>query len=216
MRRPTSYNEYQHYELTIHHLFIPPVYNFAAEGIIGVIALLVFNVTTLNEKVFSASANITANPFSLWGQILDQRLPGAQSTIVQRILLFILWAGVGALLYILVFRLLQIFVRTRDSIELGEQLIQADHRAGAWHYLESLHDFFLRTIILLIGIAAIATGVLLCFGIASQELSAGLDDTFPANIGAFAISLIGTLLAMRIIAVGVSLLSPRFRNWYNA
>ncbi|HVX48411.1 MAG TPA: hypothetical protein VHA05_03585 [Candidatus Saccharimonadales bacterium] len=212
----TSYNESRKYESALRHLFLPSAYTLLGETIVAVIALLIFNFSTLNEQVFSASSGVEVNPISVWGDVIDRWLPGAQSAAIQRILLFALWAAFGALLYILVFRLLQIFVRTHSSIERGEELVRADHTAGAWRYFKSLHDFFLRTIITLVGIAAILTGVILCFGIASQELAIGLADGFPADVAPFIISLVGAILTARIVVVGLSLLSSRFRLWYNA
>jgi hypothetical protein len=83
-------------------------------------------------------------------------------------------------------------------------------------WLASLHDFFIQAIIVLLGTAALLTGAVICFGIASQELSNGLDSSFPGNLGFFLIGFIGALLAVRVIIVGISLLSPRFRAWYNS
>lgn len=212
----SSYNDSRRYESELHHLFMPSAYTILAEGIVAVIALLLLNFTILNEQIFSASAGISTNPLSVWGEVLDKWLPGAQSSVVQRILLFALWSAVGALLYIFVFRIIQMFVRTRDSLERGGQLIQAEHAAGAWNYLQSLHDFFIKLVVVVVGLTAIFTGALLCFAIASQELSIGLNQSLPDNIVPLLISLVGALLGVRVIVVGLSLLSPRFRDWYNA
>jgi hypothetical protein len=57
---------------------------------------------------------------------------------------------------------------------------------------------------------------LLCFAIASQQLSDGFINYFPANLSNFVFSLIGAFIGVRVITVGISLLSPRFRVWYNA
>jgi hypothetical protein len=64
--------------------------------------------------------------------------------------------------------------------------------------------------------AAILTGTLLCFAIASQQLSSGMDNSFPADLGNFIVAPIGAFIGVRVITVGVSLLSTRFRDWYNA
>lgn len=213
---PNSYNESEHYRSELRHLFVPSVYNFVAEATIAIIALLIFNFSSLNEHVLTASTGISANPLSVWGSVLNHWLSGAESAFVAHALLFAIWAIIGALAYVLAFRFLQIFVRARSSIQRGEQLIQADHAAGAWRYFASLHDFFLRAIIVVAGLAAILTGALLCFGVASQELSTALDTPFPSSLLNYVIALAGTLLTARVITVGLSLLFPRFRNWYNA
>lgn len=213
---PLSYNEERMQTSELRHLLPPSGYTLVAEIVVAVVALVLLNLSTLSAPLGGAGSSINASPFSLWSQVLDKLLSPSQHASIQQILLFILWGIVGALIYIFVFRLLQFFIRARSSLQQGVSLIQTEHSQGAMHYFASLHDFFIKLVIALLGAAAILTGALICFAIASQQLSAGLDSSFPASLGNFAIALIGAFLAVRVIAVGVSLLSPRFRDWYNA
>jgi len=73
-----------------------------------------------------------------------------------------------------------------------------------------------RTFSKLAGIAALLVGVLICFSIASQELAVCLNSTFPSSMVALLLSLIGAFLAIRMTAIGTSLMSRRFRIWYNS
>lgn len=211
-----SYNEEQLHELELRHLFWPRTYIFFIEAIIAVVLLLLFNVSALNDHVLNANTGVDSSPFSLWGNVFDKTLGNTQHAAAQHVLLFGLWALVGALLYILVFRFLQFFFRAKGSVREGASLIQAQHSQGAMRYLASLHNIFLKLIIIILGAIAILTGALVCFGIASQELSKGLDQALPGNLPSFLISFLGALLAVRLIVIGGSLLSTRFRAWYNA
>ncbi|HVV67336.1 MAG TPA: hypothetical protein VHB72_04725 [Candidatus Saccharimonadales bacterium] len=211
-----SYNEEQLRALEIRHLFWPRTYIFFIEAIIAVVLLLLFNVSTLNDQVLNANTGVDASPFSLWGNVFDKTLGNTQHAAAEHILLFGLWALVGALLYVLIFRFLQFFLKAQGSVRQGASLIQAEHSQGAMRYLGSLHNFFLKLIVIIIGTMAILTGALVCFGIASQELSKGLDQPLPNNLLSFLISFLGALLAVRLIIIGGSLISPRFRAWYNS
>jgi hypothetical protein len=213
---PLSYNEEQSQTSELRHLFLPAGYTLAAEAIVAVAVLIVLNLSTLSSSLGGAGDSINASPFSLWSRVIGKLLSPTQHAAIQEALLVAVWAVVGALVYIMVFRLVQLLLRARSSIQQGVSLVQVEHSRGAMRYFASLHDFSIRFIIGLIGTAAILTGSLLCFAIASQELSLGLDGAFPASLGHFTIALAGAFIGIRVITVGVSLLSPRFRGWYNA
>jgi hypothetical protein len=212
---PLSYNDYNNQKSELRHLFIPSPYNFVAEAIIAVVALILINLSTLSNNLLNANTGVATSPLSVLQAHVSKILGRTQFMFVQKILLFILWAVVGALIYILVFRCLQLFIRLRGSVHEGAQLIESDHSAGAMRYFASLHDFFWKVIIMVSGIAVFLVGVLVCFGIASQELATCLNNTFPENMGPLLLSLVGAFLAIRMAAIGISLMSRRFRIWYN-
>lgn len=213
---PLSYNEEKLQTSELRHLFLPSGYVLIAEIVVAVVALIALNLSTLSSTLSGAGNSIGASPFTLWSRILDKLLSPGQDASVQQILLIVLWGVVGALIYIVVFRLFQFFVRARSSLQQGVMLVTSEHSQGAARYLASLHDFFMKLVIGLLGAAAILTGTLVCFAIASQQISFGLDNSFPANLANFAVALIGAFTAVRVITVGISLLSARFRGWYNA
>lgn len=209
-----SYNEEHQRQIALRHLFLPTGYGILYETIIAILALILFNLSTLSTDLLSKSLN-TAHPLSAWNLFLQKILNELQQHhSVQQAVLFGLWAIVGALVYILVFRTLQLFFGVRQSLGTGMRLVHQDHTQGALRWFASLHDGFLKAIIFVAATITILIGVLVCFGIASQELNDGLSATFPANAGALVLSLVGALLSVRLIVLGVSLLSRRFREWY--
>jgi len=211
-----SYNEEQQQTSELRHLFLPAGYTLIIELIVAVVALILLNLSTLSGSLGGAGNSIDANPLSLWSRVFDKLLSPSQGAGVQQVLLFVLWGIVGVMVYVFVFRFLQLFVRASGSLRQGVSLAQTEHSQGIMRYLASLHDIFLKLIIGLLGTAAILTGTLLCFAIASQQLSAGLDNSFPGNLGNFATALVGAFIGVRVITIGISLLSARFRGWYNA
>lgn len=211
-----SYNDNQNRTLELRHFFLPGRYAVISETVVAIVALVLLNLSTFSEVLGGNNAGINANPLTVWGRVINKILGSTQHVFVQETLLFLLWAFVGALIYVLVFRFIQISLRTRDSVRQGAVLIQTEHTQGAVRYFASLHDFLLKVIIGVLGTIAILTGTLLCFAIASQQLSDGFVNEFPGNLGNFALAFIGAFIGVRVITLGVSLLSPRFRVWYNA
>jgi hypothetical protein len=210
----TSYNESKNKQSELRHIFLPGGYGIASEIIIAVLALVIFNISALNSQLFSDNFNLDSG-FSVWSQVIKQLLDKlGQYTGAQQVVLFGLWAVAGALIYILVFRLIQITLGVRQSVKLGVKYVRQDHDKGLSLWLASLHDFFVKALIVVVGTVAIATGAVVCFGVASQELNNAFSKTFPHNIELLLISLVAAVLSARIIVIGVSLLSPRFRSWY--
>jgi hypothetical protein len=213
-----SYNE-QHTRLwAVRHVFFPSSYGLVAEIIVGGMALVLFNLSTLSNELFSRDLGSKGgDPLEGWDALFTKVLNSGQShDVVQKILLFLLWAVAGALLYVLVFRLAQLFFGAKTSLSTGMQLVRQEHAVGLLHWLATLHDFFLKLTIIVLGSAAVIAGVLLCFGIASQELQIGLARSFPSNLWPLVLSLFAAALSVRCVALGISLLSARFRSWYTA
>lgn len=208
-----SYNESHNKQLTLRHIFFPGSYGMVSEAIIALLALIFFNISDFSGQLLGS--NLGASPFSLWRQPLQHLLNKLDGyATIQHLTLFVLWSIVGILIYILVFRTLQILFNVKHAVGTGVELVRQDHEMGLVRWLASLHDFFVKTLILLTGIAAVAVGSLICFGIASQELRNGLVGSFPSNIGAFILSFIGALISVRVVAIGLTLASRHFRNWY--
>jgi hypothetical protein len=211
-----SYNETKDRQIKLRHIFFPSAYGLISEIIIAVLALVAFNLSELSNQLLSKNFGNT-DPLPLWSQLLRKALDSTQNHyVLQQVLLFALWAMVGALVYVLIFRTLQLFFGVKNSVGTGLRFYRQDHARGIFRWLASLHDLFMAMLILSLGGAALAIGSLICFGIASQELRDGLAGTFPANAWPLLISLLAAVLSVRLIALGISLMSRRFRNWYTA
>lgn len=210
-----SYNEEIERKTIIRHFFVPPLYGFISELVVAVVALILFNISQLSSQIAAKDFG-TTNPLSLWSQLLNKTLTGAQQhNAVQEILLFSLWAIVGALIYILIFRLTQLFLATRSSVDEGIRIMETGDEEGLMRWLASLHNFFLRALTVIVALMIMAAGALICFSIASQELTSGLATPFPAKLWPLLISAVGAVLSVRLAVIGLSLLSRRFRVWYN-
>lgn len=211
-----SYNDNQLETSELRHLFIPNRFAVVFETVIAAVLLMLLNLGAIGDALGGHSSGIDTSPLSLWSQVVDRLLSGwSAGSFIQRALLFALWAIVGALVYMLLFRVFQVSVRARNSVRQGNLLVRTEGQQGLVRYLASLHDFFMRSLVIATGVTALVIGALLCFSIASQQLGIGLDTSFPANLGHFTIAYIGALLAVRTVTIGVSLLSVRFRAWYN-
>jgi hypothetical protein len=213
---PLSYNEQHTRQLTLRHLFFPSTYGLVAEILVGIVVLVLFNLSALSNQLFSGELGTKGgDPLAGWDAFFTKLLNSGQGhAVVQRVLLFVLWGLVGALLYVLLFRLAQLLFGAKSSLSTGVQLMRREHTPGLFRWLATLHDFFVSLIIIALGGAAVLGGALLCFGIASQELQDGLSDSFPANAWPLILSLFAAILSVRFVAIGTSLLSARFRNWY--
>ena|GEM_PF-2910066 len=211
-----SYNEQHARQLELRHLFFPSLSGMVSEIVVGLVALILFNLSTLGDQLFSRQlGSAGGDPLQASSSLFTRLLNSGQANdLVQRGLLFVLWAFVGALIYVLLFRLAQMLFGAKSSLDTGLRYVRQEHAYGLFRWLATLHDFFVKAIFVILGTAAVIGGTLLCFGIACQELRNGLTDSFPTNLGPLAISLLGAILSVRFVALGVSLLSTRFRNWY--
>ncbi len=208
-----SYNESQARHVKLRHIFFPGTYGFVSEMVVALLALILFNASQFSNQW--VGEDLGANPFSLWYRPLRQIIDSLDRYyITQRVTLFVLWAVVGLLIYILIFRLFQVLFSIKDSMETGVELVREDPRRGLVRWLASLHDFFVIALAALVGLIAVGAGTLVCFSIASQELRNGLTGSFPGDIVPLLLSLVGALISVRLIVLGISLLSRRFRSWY--
>lgn len=208
-----SYNESQLRQVRLRHIFFPGTYGLVGEVIVALLALVLFNVSQFSSQLLGGDLNAT--PLSIWFRPLQHIFSKLDHYyIAQRLTLFVVWSIVGILVYILIFRFLQILMGVRRSVSTGVALVHQDPERGFGRWLASLHNFFTKTLVTLIGVVTIASGALVCFGIASQELRNGLLGSFPGNIWPLLLSLVGALISVRVVALGLSLASQRFRNWY--
>lgn len=211
-----SYNEAAAQRLQLRHIFIPSMYGAVSEAIIGLLALIVFNIGTLNHQLVANDFhNVDALP--LWQQVIRQMLDSLHShPKIEQAMLFSLWAVTGAILYIVLFRALQTMFGVKRSVGLGVRFVRQDHKRGLFRWLASLHDFFLAAVIIAAGVFVLVVGVLFCFSYASEELKYGLTVAFPGNIKPLLLSGLFAIISVRLVALSLSLLSRRFRNWYTA
>ncbi|HYH36342.1 MAG TPA: hypothetical protein VD706_02465 [Candidatus Saccharimonadales bacterium] len=212
-----SHNELSSRQLKLRHIFFPGTAAFISETIVALVALFLFNITNLSDHLVSERFRTedAANPISSWPHVVGNMLDGVgQYYIVQQAFLFLMWAIAGALIYILTFRMLQIGFGVGHSVKTGIGYVKQDHQRGVFRWLGSLHDFFITFLTLLLGVAAVTIGAMVCFGIASQELNDALSGNFPGNLLAWTLSLVAAVTSVRIIVFGLTMVSRRFRNWY--
>jgi hypothetical protein len=209
-----SHNEEDYNKLAIRHIFFPSTYAFIAEATVAIVTLIVFNANELSNRLLASSLD-ESNPFAFSTQLLNQSWTETQQIyIIQQTLIFLLWAMVGTLTYILIFRILQILFGIKYSVGKGVKLIRREHYSGILKWFNSLHDFFLKALLVFFGVSLLVIGAFVCFSIASQELRAGLLYQFPSNILPLVIAFVSVLLSARLTVLGISLFSPAFRNWY--
>lgn len=211
-----SYNEERNKYLSLKHLFFPGLYGLLAEATIAVVALVVFNANELSNRLLKDSLDET-NPLSFSSRLLGKTLSNFQRIdMVEQVLNFILWAVVGALVYILIFRSMQIILGAKSSVGTGLKLVRQEDYSGYMSWLALLHNYFVKSLVALAGITILALGAFVCFSIASQELRSGLLHLFPSNLKPLLLSFFAAILSVKLIVIGISLLSSRFRNWYSA
>lgn len=211
-----SYNERQRERSELKNIFLPNKYGLIGEATVGLIALVSFNVSSLSGQFLGEDANTSAalslslRPFHRLLGRLDQYAG------LEQILLFVLWGMAGALIYILGFRILQIVFGVSHSLGTGWGYMRRDSHTGLVLWLASLHDFFVKALIAIVGMVSALSGALICFGIANQELHNGTATSFPRNLLLILVSLFAAALSVRLIVIGLSLTSRHFRNWYAA
>lgn len=214
MNNGLSHNEAVARESTLRYILWPGKYSITAEFIVGCLALILFNITNLSNQWLGRSVGVN-DPFAGWSSILSHLLDKLQGYyIVQQAVIFLLWALIGALMYILIFRTLQVSFRTKQTVQAGVDAFKEGQRPGLTRWFTSLHDFFLRLVITIVGFVLIACSSLICFSLASHELKQSLDNSFPANTLTIIICLLMSLVTIRLLVVGLCLTSRHFRQWY--
>jgi hypothetical protein len=214
MAEPLSYTEQKNKEKKLRRIFYPDIFTFCIESIIAIIALVLFNVSDLSARLLydgPGKNDPFAYTFGLVGNFFDVV---QKYYVVQQISLFLLWAIAGSLVYILLFRLLQIIFGVGYSFNEAFSLYKQENGKGVMRWLGSLHDFFIKTFLIICGVLAFSIAFFVCFGLASQELKAGLIYGFPSNLTAIFLSILGAIISVRLIIIGLSLLSTRFLYWY--
>lgn len=211
-----SYNEEKSKRSELRYIIWPDIYGFISEAVIAVLILLLFNASNLSNRLLNDTSN-NSNPFSYSFDLLTKLFSEIQKNyIFEQASIFLLWAVAGVLAYILIFRILQIVLGVNYSLSMGLKLVRKEHISGILHWLSSLHDFFLKILIVFAGVLVLFLGTFICFGIADQQLDAGLAYEFPSNLQPLALSFVGALLSLRFVVIGLILLSSHFRNWYVA
>jgi hypothetical protein len=209
-----SHSEDEQKKSKIRQLFFPDIYALVSEIIVASAALILFNTNDLSNKFLQDAAD-ESNPFSFSFQLISNAWSNIEQIYaVQQTLIFILWAVVGALVYILFFRMIQLIFGIKYSIDTGVKLIRNEKSTGLLRWFSTLHDVLLKSLVTFVGLLIFIFGAFICFGIASQELRSGLIQEFPSNIQPIIICLISAFLSVRLVTLGLSLLSVRFRNWY--
>jgi hypothetical protein len=212
-----SYNEELRRQEELRSLIVPPRYAALFEIVLAAVAVILFNISELSSRFLGQTPD-TIHPLSLWNQLLSKFLDDIQShTWVQETLIFILWSAAGALMFVFIFRLIQLLSFAKESVRKNSIYIDPDPRHGRLQrQMGSLHNILVRLLVGFVATVIFALAILVCFGIASQELENSLGSAFPANLGYLMISAAGAILSVRLVIIGLSLISQRFRNWYGS
>lgn len=191
-----SYNEQQNRQSGFRHIFFPSLTTFIYEIVIAALALIIFNFRLLDDKLISTQAN-PDDPLPRSTDLLSNFFSVIQQyEVVRQVLLFALWAIVGVLIYLLIYRIARLIKSTSG---------------GAFG---SLHDYIVRVMTIIAGTMVVLVGVLVCSGVASQELHAGLVGSFPGNLLQLSLSFLLSYLSVRLTILGICLISDWFRRWY--
>lgn len=208
-----SYNEQKNQDIKLRHIFFPSTYMFVCEAILGIILVVIFNASALSNLFLNNASG--DNPFSYATGLLHKAFVNLeQNHVFQQVAIFLLWALVGSLIYILLFKLFWITHDAGVTVEEGVKMVKQNHASGFISWLDSLHDFFIKMLALLAGVCIIAFGTSVCFLMASQELTLSFIYSFPANLLAILFFIITSILSIRLIMLGITLLLRDFRNWY--
>lgn len=209
-----AYNQENQNNLRLRHLFFPNRLSFLFETALSLGLLFVLNLTAFGEKLFENDID-NSDPVSFGEQLFDQQLADfSANRIFEQISVFLMWAAVGMLIYILLFWVAKIISGTFYSLNDGVKKVRTDSTKGFLRWFESLHDFLLKVLLEFGGLILLLFGIFVCFSFASYQLNFGLMVAYPESIERIILSIVSAILAVRLIIVGLCFLLPRFRRWY--
>ena len=209
-----SHNQERQYNYRLRHLFLPTALGFVSEIIIALAVVFIMNLNNVGSK-FLTSQNDNTSPIAFSGQLLNQLWANlSNSHVFEQISLFLLWAVAGMCAYILLFRLIQVILGISYTVKDGVRYLNGTQPRGAYRWLYSLHDTIFKLLIIAGGLLLFGYGILVCFSLASHQLSIGLLLGFPAFIKPVLFSVLAAVLGVRLVVIALCVLSPRFRNFY--
>ncbi|MEJ0073152.1 MAG: hypothetical protein WDN27_03695 [Candidatus Saccharibacteria bacterium] len=173
-----SYNETEAQRQKFRQLFLPGWLNFAAETLLAVVILLALDLSDIQAGLLTgvnASGTIVQNPLPF----LEHRLSGVLDGLskyhwASQLTVFALWAIIGMLAYLLIYRVAQISNATARSLHEGVMYVRTEHGQGLHKWLGSLHDIFMKVLLKSAGLILIIVGAFLAFTYANLELHIAL------------------------------------------
>ena len=211
-----SHNDEEEQKKAWRHFFIPGPLRLSVEILIAVVLLAVINFATFESNfLHSDPRQLTFTSFitELFIKLLTII---SESYIATQVIIFILWAIVGMLVYILGFRLLQAVYGVSSSMSEGFSYIKTEKTQGIFHWFNTLHNFFLKVVTNSLSITLFSSAGFLAFAFAVQQVQIGLNEAFPNNLLPLGLGIAATVLGIRLVAMGMCLVMPRFARWYLA
>jgi hypothetical protein len=216
-----SYNEAEAQRQKFRRLFLPGWLNFAAETLLAVVILLALDLSDIQAGLLTgvnAHGTIIQNPLPF----LAHRLSDALNSVskyhwASQLTVFALWAVLGMLAYLFIYRVAQISNATARSLREGVMYVRADGNQGLHKWLGSLHDVFMKVLLKGAGLILILVGAFLAFSYANLELHIAFSNIYSGYFGkttSFVIGLLSAMLGMRIIIIGLCFLFNHFRRLY--
>lgn len=201
---------------TVRHLFLPGTLAFSTEIATASLALIMLNFASFEHAFFHTESGDTSF-VSYSGRLFYRFLEAAsQLQLVSQVIIFIMWAVAGMLVYLLLYRALQAIYGVSSSLRQGIGYVKTSHSKGLMYWFDSLYNFFISAVTILIGVVAFFGGIFLVFGIASQQMRNGLSTMWPDNLVLFIFTLLAVVVGVRLAIIGICILIPRFARWYLA
>lgn len=211
-----SHNEDEEQKKAWRHFFVPGPLRLSVEILIAVLLLGVINFATFESNfLYSDPRQLTFTSFitELFIKLLTII---SESYIATQVIIFMLWAIVGMLVYILGFRLLQAIYGVSSSMSEGFSYVKNEKTQGIFHWLNTLHNFFLKVVTNSLSITLFSSAGFLAFAFAVQQVQIGLKEAVPDNLIPLGLGIAATVLGIRLVAMGMCLVMPRFARWYLA
>ncbi len=211
-----SHNQDDEQKRTWRHFFLPGTLRLSVEIIVALLLVVLINFATFENNYLS---NVTGDiTFASYVAMTLTHLLTviSQSAVATQTIIFILWAIVGMLVYILGFRLVQAIYGVSSSMSEGLGYIKTEKSQGIFHWFNTLHNFFLKVITNSLSITLFSFAGFLAFAFAVGQVQKGLRETGTDIIVPLGLGIIATIVGIRLLVMGMCLVMPRFARWYLA
>ncbi len=195
-------------------LLFPPGIVLVLESFISAFLLVIINFTTLETSFFQGyPKDLTFTTYSI--ELLNSLLATiSQFQLAGQIIIFITWVIIGMLTYILLFQLIQLVAGVSSSVNQGVGYIKTEHSHGIVRWFSSLHNFFLNLIIVSISSLLFGSAIFLAFAFATHNVQLAFTEQLPGTVLLLILSYVATLIGVRLLMIGLCLMTPRLARWY--
>ncbi len=149
-----SYNQDHDNSVRLRHLFFPRAISFLIELLVtfGVIFILLIDDL---ERKFSHKSELSDTGIADYVHQLAMHINDIVfgNDSVGKLSLFCMWAIAGMMIYIVVFKIIQLSSGTFQTMRRGIFYISADHSHGLFRWLGSLHNIFTKFIITILALS---------------------------------------------------------------